>query len=196
MGSETTAAAAGQVGTVRRDPMAMLPFCGYHMADYFGHWLQFGRELPHPPRIFSVNWFRKDAEGNYLWPGFGDNMRVLKWIVTRARGSAVGVESPLGWMPRYEDVDWRGLTDPGADGAGSGKGFSPERFAELMSIDREAWMREILSHDELFVTLYDRLPKELLFVRELIVSSLWRAPARWGLQVPQRPNGVPAAANE
>ena len=196
MGSETTAAAAGQVGTVRRDPMAMLPFCGYHMADYFGHWLQFGRELPHPPRIFSVNWFRKDAEGNFLWPGFGDNMRVLKWIVTRARGSAVGVESPLGWMPRYEDVDWRGLSDPDPDGAGSGKGFSPQRFAELMSIDREAWMREILSHDELFVTLYDRLPKELLFVRELIVSSLWRAPARWGLQVPQRSNGVPAAANE
>jgi phosphoenolpyruvate carboxykinase (GTP) len=94
-------------------------------------------------------------------------------------------------MPRYEDLDWRGLADPER-----GEGFTPERFAELMSIDREAWMREILSHDELFVTLYDRLPKELLFVRELIVSSLWRAPARWGLRVPQRSNGVPAAANE
>jgi phosphoenolpyruvate carboxykinase (GTP) len=196
LGSETTAAATGQVGTVRRDPMAMLPFCGYHMAEYFGHWLQFGRELPQPPRIFSVNWFRRDAEGRFLWPGFGDNMRVLKWIVERSRGAAVGVESPLGWMPRYQDLDWRGLAgEPGPDGTAT-EGFSPQRFAELMSIDREAWMREILSHDELFVTLYDRLPKELLFVRELIVSSLWRAPARWGMQVPERPNGVAAAANE
>jgi phosphoenolpyruvate carboxykinase (GTP) len=103
-------------------------------------------------------------------------------------------------MPRYEDLDWRGLADPvvgGADErAAAGRGFTPERFAELMSIDREAWMREILSHDELFVTLYDRLPKELLFVRELIASSLWRAPARWGLCVPQRPSGLPAAAIE
>jgi len=168
MGSETTAAAAGKVGEVRRDPMAMLPFCGYHMADYFNHWLQFGRMLPNPPRVFGVNWFRTDTNGTYLWPGFGENMRVLKWIVERANGRAVGIESPLGWMPRYEDLDWRGMED-----------FSAERFYSLMSVDREAWMSEVLSHDELFIKLYDRLPKELIFIRELILSSLWRSPAHW-----------------
>jgi phosphoenolpyruvate carboxykinase (GTP) len=168
MGSETTAAATGKVGEVRRDPMAMLPFCGYHMADYFNHWLQFGRMLPNPPRVFGVNWFRTDANGSYLWPGFGENMRVLKWIVERANGRAVGIESPLGWMPRYEDLDWRGMGD-----------FSAMRFYSLMSVDREAWMSEVLSHDELFIKLYDRLPKELIFIRELILSSLWRSPAHW-----------------
>jgi len=168
MGSETTAAASGKVGVVRRDPFAMLPFCGYHMGDYFNYWLDFGRKIPNPPRIFSVNWFRKDKEGRYIWPGFSENMRVLKWIVDRANGRAYGVENPIGRVPRYEDIDWRGL-----------ESFSREKFQELMSVDRELWKQEILSHEELFVKLYDKLPKELIFIRELILSSLWRSPERW-----------------
>jgi phosphoenolpyruvate carboxykinase (GTP) len=174
MGSETTAAAEGSVGRVRRDPFAMLPFCGYHMAEYFNHWLQFGRELPDPPRIFGVNWFRKDPDGRYLWPGFGENMRVVRWIVERCRGQAYSVESPIGWMPRHEDLDWDGLED-----------FTRDRFEQLMSIDREAWARELLSHEELFARLYDRLPKEFIFIRELILSSLWRSPEHWRL-APER----------
>jgi phosphoenolpyruvate carboxykinase (GTP) len=169
MGSEMTAAAAGKLGEVRRDPFAMLPFCGYHMADYFNHWLNFGRQVHNPPRIFNVNWFRRDSDGNFLWPGFGENMRILKWIIERSHGRAVSVESPLGWMPRYEDIDWRGVD------------FSEEQFNQLMTIDRDLWKEEILSHDELFIRLYDKLPKELLFIRELILSSLWRAPEHWGL---------------
>jgi phosphoenolpyruvate carboxykinase (GTP) len=161
MGSETTAAAAGQVGIVRRDPLAMLPFAGYHMGDYFNHWLHLGRQVPNPPRIFSVNWFRKDANGKFAWPGFGENMRVLKWIVDRANGHAVSVESPIGWVPRYDDLEWSGLD------------FPKEKFDSVMSIDKEQWNSELLQHEELFIKLYDRLPKELRSVRELTMSSLY-----------------------
>jgi len=169
MGSEMTAAAFGEVGKVRRDPFAMLPFMGYHAGEYWNHWLQFGRDLPNAPRIFGVNWFRKDADGNFLWPGFGENLRVLKWIIGRVKGSASSVESPIGWEPRYKDLDWNGLD------------FSEEQFCQVMEIDREMWKKEILGHEELFSTLYDKLPKEFFFMRELLLSSLWRSPAHWGL---------------
>ncbi len=170
MGSEMTAAAFGDLGAVRRDPFAMLPFSGYHMADYFNHWLQLGRTLPNAPRIFSVNWFRKDEKGKFIWPGFGQNMRILKWIVERVHGEAFAVESPLGWMPQYDDIDWTGMEN-----------FKREDFQKLMSVDREAWKREVLGHEELFSKLYDKLPKEFLFMRELLNSSLWRSPEHWEL---------------
>jgi phosphoenolpyruvate carboxykinase (GTP) len=169
IGSEMTAAAAGNIGEVRRDPFAMLPFCGYHMGDYFNHWLQTGRNLAKPPRIFTVNWFRKSADGRFLWPGFGENMRVLKWVVDRVKGRAAATESPLGWMPQYEDLLWDGLD------------FSREQFHEVMTIDREEWKREVYGHEQLLEMLWDKLPKEFTHMRELLLSSLWRSPVRWKL---------------
>jgi len=168
MGSEATAAAE-ELPPMRRDPMAMLPFCGYNMADYWIHWLHMGRQLPDPPRIFRVNWFRKDQEGKFLWPGFGENMRVLKWIVDRVRGRGYGVESPIGYMPRHEDIHWEGLD------------FDPETFYEIMSVDRQESVKEARSHEELFDKFYDRLPTEFINHRELFKSRLWRSPEIWEL---------------
>jgi phosphoenolpyruvate carboxykinase (GTP) len=170
IGSETTAAASGTVGEVRRDPMAMLPFCGYHMADYFTHWLNIGRHVPNPPRIFRVNWFRKDASGRFLWPGYGENMRVLKWIVERIHGRAYAIESPLGWMPRREDIDLQDMD-----------GFTAEDFHQLMEVDCAAWTREALSDEELALRLYGKMPKEFLLDRELLILRLWRSPEMWEL---------------
>ena len=167
LGSETTAAATAKVGEVRRDPMAMLPFCGYHIGDYFEHWLAMGRSIRHPPRIFCVNWFRKDANGKFLWPGFGENMRVLKWIVDRCEDNAGAAESPLGWMPRHDDLELDGLA------------LNAERFAQLMGLDRDAWLRELDLHQELFAKLDNHLPEEFLLKRESLLASLQRSPARW-----------------
>lgn len=163
MGSEMTAAAFGNIGEVRRDPFAMLPFCGYNMGDYWSHWLSFGRAIPEPPPIYSVNWFRKDRDGNFAWPGYGENMRVLKWIVERSRGEASAFETPLGRMPRYSDLDWRGLE------------FTPQQFEQVMSLDEELWLKEIELHDELFAKLAERLPQEVVLIRDLLIASLGRA---------------------
>ncbi|MBM3764037.1 MAG: phosphoenolpyruvate carboxykinase (GTP) [Acidobacteria bacterium] len=160
MGSETTAAAAGATGKVRRDPMAMLPFCGYHMADYFRHWLKMQRSLSETPRVFHVNWFRRGPDGKFLWPGYSENMRVLKWIVDRVRGRALGKESPIGWVPRYEDLDWRGLK------------FTSAQFDELQNFDRSEWRQEVIGHEELFLDLHDHLPPEMIYERELLICRL------------------------
>jgi len=168
MASEATAAAEEGLSK-RRDPMAMLPFCGYNMADYWNHWLNIGRQLANPPRIFRVNWFRRDDQGNFLWPGFGENMRVLKWIVDRVRGQGYGVESPIGLMPRHQDIHWEGLE------------FDPEKFYELMVVDREESAKEVRSHEELFDKFFDRLPKEFVYQRELFKSRVWRSPEVWEL---------------
>ena len=160
VGSETTAAAGGEVGKVRRDPMAMLPFCGYHMGDYFRHWIAVGKGLAETPPIFHVNWFRKDETGKFIWPGFGENLRILRWIIERVRTAARAKETPIGWVPYYEDIDWTGLA------------FTREQWDQVMTIDRAAWKQQMLGHEELFLKLSEHLPKELIFERELLVCRL------------------------
>jgi phosphoenolpyruvate carboxykinase (GTP) len=163
MGSEMTAAAFGNIGQVRRDPFAMLPFCGYNMGDYFSQWLDFGAGLNHPPRMFNVNWFRRGEDGKFLWPGFSDNFRILKWIIDRVRGRAVAVQGPLGWTPRFEDLDWRGMN------------FSREQFDAAMSTKKDEWIPELASHDDLYFKLFDTLPREFPSIRTLLIAGLCRA---------------------
>ena len=161
MGSEMTAAAAGTLGQVRRDPFAMLPFCGYNMGDYFKHWLKMRRNIVRPPKIFHVNWFRKDGQGKFLWPGFGDNMRVLRWIIDRCHGRVYANESPLGWMPSPADIDIEGM-----------KNYGLPDLEQALALDVDGWKREALLQDELFINLHGNLPAELMFQRELLIARL------------------------
>ncbi|MCX5542892.1 phosphoenolpyruvate carboxykinase (GTP) [Paraburkholderia sp. CNPSo 3076] len=164
MGSETTAAAAGQQGVVRRDPFAMLPFCGYNMANYFGHWLDVGERLASAgatvPRIFCVNWFRKGPDGKFVWPGFGENMRVLEWMVRRIEGKAAGDEHAFGVSPRYGDLEWSGLN------------FTQEQFEQVISVDADAWRAELALHAELFDKLAHGLPQVLKDARKALETRL------------------------
>jgi phosphoenolpyruvate carboxykinase (GTP) len=160
LGSETTAAATGQVGVVRRDPMAMLPFCGYNINLYITHWIRMRKKMRDCPRIFHVNWFRTDDAGHFLWPGYGENMRVLEWVINRCRGQAYAAETILGWMPRPENIDLEGLD------------ITREQFEAVQAIDADSMKRELLTHEELFLKLAGELPKELIFQRELLIARL------------------------
>ncbi len=164
MGSETTAAATGKVGVVRRDPMAMLPFCGYNMGDYFSHWLKMQHRIHFPPKIFMVNWFRKDKDGKFLWPGYGENMRVLKWVVDRAHGRVGGQETILGWVPKAGDMDMSGLEMP------------PERVDEATAIHYDEWKEELTSLGDFFATFGKHLPENLDLQRKLLLNRIAMAP--------------------
>jgi phosphoenolpyruvate carboxykinase (GTP) len=158
MASETTAAATGAVGQVRRDPMAMLPFCGYNIGDYFRHWLETGKRLTNPPLIFNVNWFRKSADGKFLWPGFGENMRVLEWIIDRCEKPGGAVESPIGWVPGPHDLDLDELD------------VEHKSIVEILGIDHEEWRKELAGHKKFFESLGGVVPDELLIQRERLVA--------------------------
>ncbi len=160
IGSETTAAATGAVGVVRRDPMAMLPFIGYNIRDYLVHWFKMRKKMTDCPRIFMVNWFRKNDQGKFIWPGFGENMRVLKWIIDRSHGRAYARETAIGWMPRPQDIDLDGIDISDAD------------FTALQTVNNDEVKAEILSQEELFLKLAGDLPKEMIFQRELLISRL------------------------
>ncbi len=160
MASETTAAAAGAVGVVRRDPMAMRPFVGYNMADYFQHWYDMGKKISNPPQIFNVNWFRLDDEGNFMWPGFGDNMRVLNWILDRCDGKVDAVETEIGFVPNKEDLQLDGLD------------LSDEAITELLSIDKEAWKEDVANQREFFAQFGDKLPKEIVESMDTLEANL------------------------
>jgi phosphoenolpyruvate carboxykinase (GTP) len=160
MGSETTAAATGKVGEVRRDPFAMLPFCGYHVGDYFNHWLKIGKAVPRPPKIFNVNWFRTDENGKLAWPGFGQNMRVLQWVVERSHGRGHAIPTPLGLEPAYGDLNWTGLD------------FPPDRFTQVMKVDSASWRRELAEHDQLFAKLGAKHPPSLATERKRLGERL------------------------
>jgi phosphoenolpyruvate carboxykinase (GTP) len=161
VGSEMTAAAVGGMGQVRRDPMAMLPFCGYNMGDYFRHWLNMRKRIKRLPRIFHVNWFRKDQNGGFIWPGFGENMRVLKWIIDRCHHRVGAEEGVLGWMPLREDFDLKGLD-----------GFNEVDFNKVQTVSEEDVRKEVLMHEDLFMRLHSTLPKEFIFTRELLITRL------------------------
>ena len=152
MASETTAAAAGAVGVVRRDPMAMLPFCGYNMGDYFAHWLDMGTKIPHPPKIFNVNWFRTDADGHFIWPGFGDNLRVLMWMLDRCDNKVDAVTTPIGYMPKPEDINIEGLED---------KGITRDVIKDLLSVDNDLWLEDTASVRAFYEKIGDRMPQKL-----------------------------------
>jgi phosphoenolpyruvate carboxykinase (GTP) len=165
MASETTAAASGQVGVTRRDPMAMLPFCGYNMADYFGHWLAMGKQIPHPPKIFHVNWFRRNAEGRFLWPGYGENVRVLKWILERVEGRGSADETPIGYVPTKNGLTLDNMT------------LAPGALDELLAVNPDDWQTELEDTKQFFAKFGTRLPREIREEHEKLTKRLQRVTA-------------------
>jgi len=163
MASETTAAATGDVGITRRDPMAMLPFCGYNMADYFGHWLAMGKKIPNPPKIFNVNWFRRGADGKFLWPGFGENVRVLKWILERVEGQGAAQETPIGYVPAKNGLTLDGLK------------ISDEALTELLRVSPEDWELDLGDSKLFFEKFGERLPGEIREEHEKLARRFGRA---------------------